>query len=149
MAFFTDVVEIMGAFRPKYEPLNGQQDDEPKQHDSQIPNSHRDRRTLRLKIIALGFCLGILVATFLILVVIGLILNSFVTHICPTAESHWTPTTDAAVNPSFSLRKTGTSTCGRDADEARALGCIWDIVGFFYPLAPDFYICVLNWCNIF
>ena len=85
MALFTNVVEMMGALPPKYEPLNSQQDDEATQQDSLIPNFPRDGRTLRLKIIRLGFCLGVLVATFLIQVVVGLILNSIVMHIYPTA----------------------------------------------------------------
>ncbi|KUJ12459.1 uncharacterized protein LY89DRAFT_208026 [Mollisia scopiformis] len=141
MALFTKAAETMGALPQKYEPLTGQQDDEATQQDSLVFNFPRDRRTLRLKIIGLGFCLGILVATFLILIVVGLILSSVVTHIYPAAESHCAPGTEAVADlghTAFGLQKTGPFTCGENADEARALGCIWDVMNFAWE-HPDCY----------
>jgi hypothetical protein len=134
--FFNVIATMVGSRTalPKYEPLKerahlpaieeeegGGADRGPLYADVQNYNT-----ALRLKIIGLGLCVCSLVLTFLLLVVFGLIVRSIVTHVQPNTACQSVPETPSS-SPA-GLIKPGTFTCGSTAEEARALGCKWDIM---------------------
>jgi hypothetical protein len=132
---FFEIAAAMVASPPKYEPLKEQQqlprieeEDDGIEQDSLMPRFRKDHRTLRPKIIGLSLCLGSLILVFLILVTFGIILHSIITHIYPAGESCSNSSLNPVLNQVSNLQKPGTFTCGTTADEARALGCQWDIM---------------------
>jgi hypothetical protein len=103
-----------------------------------IPRYRKNRRTLRLKIIGLSLCLGSLILVFLVLATFGIILHSFITHIYPAGESCSNSLLNPVPNQVSNLQKPGTFTCGTTGDEARALGCQWDILTLAWE-HPDYF----------
>ena len=125
----------MAASPPKYKYLQEQQplswvegEDDGTQQDSLIPRFCKDHRILRLTIIGLSLCLGSLILIFLILVTLGIIQYSIITNIYATGKFCGDSSLNPVPNQVSNLQKPDTFTCGTTADEARALGCQWDIM---------------------
>lgn len=119
----------MGAFPPKYEPLSeAHDDDESTTQEILLSSFRRHQNSLRLRIIGLGFCLGILAFTFLILAAFGVILHTIVARTARVTASAIDSPDEVQQGQQYGLRKTGTFTCGPTADDARAKGCKWDVV---------------------
>lgn len=131
MNFLSRIFENMGAPPLRYQPISQKQDeDDTTPPEAGNPVLSQDRQTLRMKVIGLGFCFGILISTFLILFAISLILSGIIEHIPPISEPGQNSRLNTVASSSCGLQKSGTFTCGNSSDEARGLGCHWDIVSF-------------------